>query len=150
MPKTLLPVNKQLLLDVFSDMIERGHTSRLNTLTIAELKNTREVLSTINQLLTLQEQSILKCTTTKNTPFRFLPAAKESIRAAGAPTTTLNEREKEILLLIAKGMSNKSISDKLDLKISTIKWYSTSIYEKLCVENRTQAANKAKELYSND
>lgn len=52
----------------------------------------------------------------------------------------LTNREIEVLLLIDKGMTNRQIASSLHLSTNTIKSHSLSIYRKLNVENRTQAA----------
>jgi DNA-binding CsgD family transcriptional regulator len=58
----------------------------------------------------------------------------------------LNHRELQVLQRICEGYKNKEISEQLGLELSTIKWYSTGIYEKLQVRNRTQAVAKAQAL----
>jgi|GEM_PF-1553045 len=60
--------------------------------------------------------------------------------------TELTEREIEIIRLLADGLSNKEIAQKTILTLYTVKWYLKQIYSKLYVENRTQAATKAREL----
>ena len=52
----------------------------------------------------------------------------------------LTEREKEVLGLIAQGESNKNIARKLFISEKTVKNHITSIFRKLKVEDRTQAA----------
>jgi DNA-binding NarL/FixJ family response regulator len=52
----------------------------------------------------------------------------------------LTEREKEVLGLIAQGESNKNIAHKLFISEKTVKNHITSIFRKLKVEDRTQAA----------
>lgn len=52
----------------------------------------------------------------------------------------LTEREVEILKLIAQGLPNQEIADRLFLSVWTIRTYVTEILDKLQVENRTQAA----------
>lgn len=52
----------------------------------------------------------------------------------------LTERELEILALIAEGASNREIGDRLFLSEKTIKNYVTSIFQKLQMNDRTQAA----------
>ncbi len=52
----------------------------------------------------------------------------------------LTNREKEILGLIAKGMSNKDIANKLIISLYTVKNHVKNIIHKLAVEDRTQAA----------
>jgi DNA-binding NarL/FixJ family response regulator len=52
----------------------------------------------------------------------------------------LTEREREVLALIAQGESNKNIAHKLFISEKTVKNHITSIFRKLKVEDRTQAA----------
>jgi predicted ATPase/DNA-binding CsgD family transcriptional regulator len=52
---------------------------------------------------------------------------------------TLSEREFEILRLIAEGLSNREIAERLVLSPETIKWYNRQIYGKLGVDSRTKA-----------
>lgn len=59
---------------------------------------------------------------------------------------TLGGREFEILRLIAEGLSNKEVASRLRLSISTVKWYIYHLYEKLGVNSRTQAIQRAREL----
>lgn len=52
---------------------------------------------------------------------------------------SLTKREKDVLLLVTQGESNKSIADKLVLSEVTVKSHLNSIFKKLKVTNRTQA-----------
>ena len=61
-------------------------------------------------------------------------------------TTTLTRREKDVLLLVTQGESNKSIADKLVLSEVTVKSHLNSIFKKLNVTNRTQAVLAAMQL----
>ena len=58
----------------------------------------------------------------------------------------LSDREIEVLRLVAKGLPNKVIAERLYLSIHTIKTHTRNIYGKLGVNNRTQAVNKARTL----
>ncbi len=55
----------------------------------------------------------------------------------------LSIREKEILQWLAKGLLYKEISDKLNITTGTVRQHIHRIYEKLHVQNRTEAINKA-------
>ena len=55
----------------------------------------------------------------------------------------LTNREQEILLLIAQGMSNQEIADELFITLKTVKTHVSNILAKLEVEDRTQAAINA-------
>ncbi|MBI9011765.1 MAG: hypothetical protein JEZ08_05985 [Clostridiales bacterium] len=58
----------------------------------------------------------------------------------------LTKREQEVLTLIAQGLTNREISERLFLALSTIKNYNQNLYEKLEVKNRTAAISRAREL----
>ena len=58
----------------------------------------------------------------------------------------LSARELEVLQLIAQGLSNKEIAQKLFLSLATVKWHASNIYGKLAVSNRTQAVAQARAL----
>jgi NarL family two-component system response regulator LiaR len=52
----------------------------------------------------------------------------------------LTGREKEVLLLIAEGKTNKEISEELFISIKTVKTHVSNLLMKLDVEDRTQLA----------
>lgn len=56
----------------------------------------------------------------------------------------LSEREMEVLQLIADGLSNKQIGEKLFVSESTIKTHVSNLFVKLDVKRRTQAVTQAK------
>ena len=58
----------------------------------------------------------------------------------------LLEREREILRLMAQGLTNREIADRLSLAQGTVKNYVTTILQKLGARDRTQAALRAREL----
>jgi len=58
----------------------------------------------------------------------------------------LTEREREILVLLADGLSNRQIAAQLILALGTVKWYISEIYSKLGVTSRTQAIARARDL----
>lgn len=58
----------------------------------------------------------------------------------------LSERELEILRLVAAGLSNKKIVEKLFISLSTVKTHLRNIYSKLDTHSRTEAIAKANEL----
>ena len=57
-----------------------------------------------------------------------------------AETNPLSPRESEILALVAKGLSNKEVSNNLGISIGTVRIHLNHIYEKLHVRCRTDAA----------
>ena len=62
------------------------------------------------------------------------------------PIEALSERELEVLRLIARGYSNQQIADQLYISLNTTKTHVKNILGRLQVENRTQAAARAREL----
>jgi LuxR family maltose regulon positive regulatory protein len=69
---------------------------------------------------------------------------------AGSPDQALIEplshRELEVLRLIAQGLSNHEISERLFLALSTVKGHNQKIFDKLQVQRRTEAIARAREL----
>ena len=59
------------------------------------------------------------------------------------PASGLSKRENEILLLLSKGLLYKEIADQLGISVGTVRQHIHKIYEKLHVQNRTEALNKA-------
>lgn len=55
------------------------------------------------------------------------------------PFNELTNREKEILQLVAQGLTNREIGDQLGLAEKTIKHYMTNVLQKLHVRSRVQA-----------
>jgi DNA-binding CsgD family transcriptional regulator len=56
----------------------------------------------------------------------------------------LTSRELEILGLLAEGLSNREIAQKLVIAPGTVKWYNKQIYSKLNVHSREQAVEKSR------
>jgi LuxR family maltose regulon positive regulatory protein len=81
----------------------------------------------------------------------FFPQAMEAApqsKIVDQKTTmieTLTDRELEILRLIAAGHSNAEIGQRLYLALSTVKGHNLRIFNKLQVQNRTEAVARARE-----
>lgn len=58
----------------------------------------------------------------------------------------ITRRELEILELIASGLSNREIAEKLFVSENTVKTHSSRLFEKLTARRRTQAVQMGKEL----
>jgi DNA-binding CsgD family transcriptional regulator len=58
----------------------------------------------------------------------------------------LSKREVEVLELIAEGLSNNEIADRLFVSLNTVKTHSSKLFEKMEVKRRTQAVELAKRL----
>ena len=59
----------------------------------------------------------------------------------------ISKREHEVLELMSKGLSNQEIADTLFVSLNTIKTHSSNLFVKLDAKRRTQAIQRAKELY---
>ena len=58
----------------------------------------------------------------------------------------ITRRELEILSLIASGLSNREIAEKLFVSENTVKTHSSRLFEKMSVKRRTQAVQAGKEF----
>ncbi len=77
-------------------------------------------------------------------PAMIAPATPAFV--GGSDVAQLTEREREILALLARGASNREISETLYIASGTVKNHLSNILGKLGVRDRTQAALKAREL----
>jgi DNA-binding NarL/FixJ family response regulator len=75
-------------------------------------------------------------------PARLAPAPDEKVLA----DLNITPRELEVLQLIAEGLSNQEIANRLFLSLNTVKTHTSNVFAKLDVQRRTQAIQKAKEL----
>jgi DNA-binding NarL/FixJ family response regulator len=66
-------------------------------------------------------------------------------RGNGAPDGALTDREHEVLLLIARGLTTQEIADEIGLSPNTVKSHSRALFTKLGAHNRVQALAVAKE-----
>lgn len=69
-----------------------------------------------------------------------------SVNAAELVKLRISSRELEVLQLMAEGLSNQEIAERLFLSLNTIKTHSSNLFMKLEVERRMQAVEKAKRL----
>ena len=74
---------------------------------------------------------------------KAIPAAVAARLAEYVPRVQLSEREREVLELVAKGLSNKEIARVLGRAEETVKVHLKNIFDKLGVEDRTEAVTTA-------
>ena len=86
-----------------------------------------------------QDQHVDKATQAPVASVPTMPAAQPLIEP-------LSQRELEVLHLIAQGLSNQEISEKLFLALSTVKGHNRIIFDKLQVQRRTEAVARARAL----
>jgi LuxR family maltose regulon positive regulatory protein len=63
-----------------------------------------------------------------------------------SPIAPLTERERAVLRLLTAGRSNPEIAHTLYVEVNTVKTHLKSLYRKLAVHNREQAARQAREM----
>lgn len=63
-----------------------------------------------------------------------------SARRATAPADSLSDREREVLLMVVDGLANKQIAQRLSISEKTVKAHLTSVFRRIGVTDRTQAA----------
>ena len=56
------------------------------------------------------------------------------------PLSELSDREREVLSLVAEGLTNREIGERVHLAEKTVKYYMTNILGKLHVRSRVEAA----------
>jgi predicted ATPase/class 3 adenylate cyclase/DNA-binding CsgD family transcriptional regulator/Flp pilus assembly protein TadD len=107
-----------------SEAVERGRQGSLDQL----LDNVR------SSLLALQSTGARSVSETR----RATPKTNQTL------VEPLTPRELEVLDLIAEGLTNRQIAEQLYISIGTVKSYTSQIYGKLAVGNRTQAVSYAR------
>jgi LuxR family maltose regulon positive regulatory protein len=84
--------------------------------------------------------------TTKDERRRAASFPSSSVIHPSSLVEPLSKRELEVLQLIAQGLSNREISERLFLALSTVKGHNLRIFSKLQVQRRTEAVARAREL----
>ncbi|WP_037359332.1 LuxR C-terminal-related transcriptional regulator [Amycolatopsis orientalis] len=72
-------------------------------------------------------------------------SALKTVEGVGV-VETLTETQRRILGLIATGMSNQQVADKLFITVGTTKWHVNQIFGRLQARNRTEAVARARQL----
>jgi DNA-binding NarL/FixJ family response regulator len=77
-------------------------------------------------------------------PVRFSnPATGPLAQSSDDEDAPLSKREREVLVMLARGLPNKEIARLLFIADRTVKWHTQAIYRKLAVTNRTEAVGVA-------
>jgi ATP/maltotriose-dependent transcriptional regulator MalT len=120
----------------------------------AAAQATAQSVAGLDELITTVQTELATpytCSGNALTGTKGASAAGTTVRAplgasAAVLVEPLTEREQEVLELVADGLTNKEIADKLIISAGTVKWYTGQIYGKLGVNKRTQAVARAREL----
>lgn len=97
-----------------------------------------------NKLTSPRERTIIKEIIVEKEVGATPALAGDSIAATD---TGLSSREMDVLRLMAEGLSNQEIADRLFVSLNTVKTHSSRIFEKLDVKRRTQAIETARRLH---
>lgn len=76
----------------------------------------------------------------------FLDIPQSSLSPTPEHASALSERERDVLNLMAQGLTNQAVADQLYISLHTVKTHARKINVKLGTRSRTQAIHKAKEL----
>lgn len=76
----------------------------------------------------------------------FIKALDKFTEVCGEKDEILSEREKEVIEVLAEGLANKEIGERLNISLATVKTHIINIYSKLGVSNRVQAVEEWKRL----
>ena len=98
----------------------------------------------VEKLLSAFERAMEKQSTTH---LNKLEQSEHMVRPANNMLVEpLSERELEVLRLVAQGLTNNQISERLVLALSTVKGHNLRIFGKLQAQNRSEAVTRAREL----
>ena len=167
--QTTLQMLETLLKQAESQNRLRSRIEILTTQALAySAKDSAKALATLEQALTLAEpEGYLRLFVDEGKPMAELLSKFKSgnlqqyanrILAALTPSIhpsvfsiqplidPLSDRELEVLRLIAQGLSNREITQKLVVALSTVKGHNLRIFAKLQAKSRTEAVARAREL----
>nr|WP_274613923.1 response regulator transcription factor [Streptomonospora nanhaiensis] len=104
------------------------------------LKDTppRDLISAVRTIA--EGNAMLAPSITKRMLERFAAAGSGAGAAAAQRLSVLSERERDVLVAVAKGMSNAEAGRSLGMREATVKAHVSSILAKLGLSNRVQAA----------
>lgn len=98
-------------------------------------------------------RTVLACETWLPPPLRASVARAQSAPGdadLASRLANLSPQQFRVLALVAEGLLNKQIADRLDIQERTVKAHLTAIFERLGVRNRTQASVVLRELELSD
>jgi LuxR family maltose regulon positive regulatory protein len=105
---------------------------------------------TIQSVAALIDKEALRRSFLENIPAHraIIQTFSERSRLAAANTGVdpLTRQEREVLRLIAEGLTNKEIAERLVIAVGTVKNHTHSLFDKLGVSHRTQAITRAREI----
>ncbi len=115
--------------------ISLAHTQEKRQFSARTLKFLKEVRPTVSALL-LKHWQLLSPQTLANTTVNVHHELLRALDLFGS--SILTEREQSVLQLILRGHSNKSVSSKLDIAVSTVKLHRKHFYQKLDISSQAE------------
>jgi DNA-binding NarL/FixJ family response regulator len=88
----------------------------------------------------MSDHELIEAIRVVHSGLRYIPKPIVDVLANRPPRSELSSRERQILALIVRGMSNRQIGDELGIAEATVKWHVNLILSRLNVADRTQAA----------
>jgi LuxR family maltose regulon positive regulatory protein len=79
-------------------------------------------------------------------PMHAPPIAADPARLRATPSTALTPKEREVLVLLARNLSNKEIGLAMQVGEETIKWHMKNLFAKLDAGTRKQVVSRARIL----
>ena len=150
--KVIETLNLQALAHDALGEADRAHTALNRALRLAQPGGfVRVFLDEDERLIALLRQTASSTGESATFARMILISSQQPLSAPGKSSAsdlveTLTERELEVLQLIASGLTNQEIADRLVLAKSTVKKHIENIFGKLFVNSRTHAVNRAQEL----
>lgn len=124
------------------NIIERSVAARINRGVMSDIHNPSPALVLIGALLAVAFVVLLRRPVRLGRPKADTPAAV-AVPPVPAWLSDLTNRERDILILLAQGLDNKQIAQRLFMAEQTVKNYVSVIYGKMDVHDRVQASLKA-------
>ena len=94
--------------------------------------------------------TVRSCTPSRSAICLFNKPSTPGDSALAAKLASLSPQQFRVLALVAEGLLNKQIADRLGVQERTVKSHLTAIFERLGVRNRTQASVILRELELSD
>jgi two-component system NarL family response regulator len=88
----------------------------------------------------MSDHELIEAIRAVHSGLRYIPKPIVDVLANRPARSELSSRERQILALIVRGMSNRQIGDELGIAEATVKWHVNLILSRLNVADRTQAA----------
>jgi LuxR family maltose regulon positive regulatory protein len=143
LPAALLPLKRALALAEPEGYVRMFLDEGSSMMQLLRETSAREIMPDyIDKLLAAFESEKRKSENKPDLP----PALPEGHRDGEPLIDPLSQREIKILQLIAQGLSNREIGERLFLALDTIKGHNRKIFDKLQVQSRTEAIARAREL----